>query len=344
MKTPDNESTTIQQAYEDATKIVDKEQYTSIEETNEKKLSSSSDENDTKHNTAKKGAVIQGSAILLGTTASLLMGLKGEENTECLAVDEGKEPEGLNLEAVLDNRVTLPENPINDEMTFEEAFSTARELHGPGSAFEWHGNVYATYTQEEWKEMSVQQKSDFYDSLHIAYPYRETTENDLLAQQVTETVENGTNEDIVFAEISDLEENNASDSSKTEEVISGQVVGMPAEDPYGEDIPVVSVSNSEDGDNDIQILGVTQDHSTGYNVGHLNVDGEDVFVIDVDGDMVFDALAADVNHDGDIMPDEIIDISQDSISLDSLGGTFDLNNNSLASNEEVPDYLSEILD
>lgn len=37
-----------------------------------------------------------------------------------------------------------------EEMSFGEAFAAAREDLGPGETFEWHGNVYSTYTAEEW--------------------------------------------------------------------------------------------------------------------------------------------------------------------------------------------------
>lgn len=37
-----------------------------------------------------------------------------------------------------------------EELSFGEAFAAAREDLGPGETFEWHGNVYSTYTAEEW--------------------------------------------------------------------------------------------------------------------------------------------------------------------------------------------------
>lgn len=128
--------------------------------------------------------------------------------------------------------------------------------------------------------------------------------------------------------------------SDPEETISSQTVTQTEEDLYGDDIPIVSVGNA--GDGDIQILGVTQDISTGYNVGHLSVDGEEVVVIDVDGDMVFDSMVVDVNHDGDITADEIIDIRQQSLTLDDFGKTSDIDVNPLDNSGDIPDYLSEM--
>ena len=127
------------------------------------------------------------------------------------------------------------------------------------------------------------------------------------------------------------------------ETITAQTSAKPEEDPLDADIPIVSVGNVSDSENDIQILGVTQDISTGYNVGHLSVDGEEVVVIDVDGDMVFDSVVVDLNHDGDITSDEIIDISQHSLSLDDISGNSDFFN-SLTSTGDTPDYLSEMVE
>ena len=149
-----------------------------------------------------------------------------------------------------------------------------------------------------------------------------------------------------YAEVSGVEPE-ASDQSynyhaKPEDYIAAQVDLQPEEDSYGEDIPIVSVDISAEDEGDIQILGVTQDISTGYNVGHLSVDGEEVVVIDVDGDMIFDSMVVDINHDGNITSDEIIDISQQSLSLNDIPGHSDIFLNPLDSTGEAPDYLSEI--
>ena len=148
----------------------------------------------------------------------------------------------------------------------------------------------------------------------------------------------------IYAEASGLkpEETYQAPSSQSapEETIASQTIVHTEEDLFGDDIPIVSVGNA--GDSDIQILGVTQDISIGYNVGHLSVDGEEVVVIDVDGDMVFDSMVVDINHDGDITADEIIDIRQQSLTLDDFGKTSDIDVNPLDNTGDVPDYLSEM--
>lgn len=165
--------------------------------------------------------------------------------------------------------------------------------------------------------------------------------------EASQTSEDSSEEDIlqsetihaqVSADNSEISDAMASGSTvRPEETVAAQPTVQ--EDPFG-DIPVVSVDNGVLNDNDIEILGVTQDISTGYNVGHLSVDGEEVVVIDVDGDMVFDSIVADLNHDGDITPDEIIDIHDHGLTLDNLTGHSDILMDPLGG--DAPDYLSEV--
>ena len=43
---------------------------------------------------------------------------------------------------------------VDDNLNFRDAFEAARAEVGPGGVFRWHGNIYNTYTAEEWKAMS----------------------------------------------------------------------------------------------------------------------------------------------------------------------------------------------
>lgn len=63
---------------------------------------------------------------------------------------------------------------INDNMTFEEAYNAAREEVGPSGIFSWHGEVYNTYTVEEWQGLSLAQRQEFLSD--VGYKPTETTE------------------------------------------------------------------------------------------------------------------------------------------------------------------------
>lgn len=50
---------------------------------------------------------------------------------------------------------------IDENMTFEQAYEAARTEVGPGGIFSWHGEVYNTYTVEEWQGLSLAQRQEF---------------------------------------------------------------------------------------------------------------------------------------------------------------------------------------
>ena len=52
-------------------------------------------------------------------------------------------------EAVEAKSAGLPVAGVDDEMSFGEAFRTARAQVGSEGVFEWRGNYYSTYTKEE---------------------------------------------------------------------------------------------------------------------------------------------------------------------------------------------------
>lgn len=338
MATKENEDTTIRNNIDDATQIVVHSSISSKEDekTENEIITRASDDSINRHNTAKTVGGIAAGGVLIGTAAAVFMDMKGAPTTEFPETAEGLEENDIANEAVMLPEIIVEaispghKSAVYDGMTFEEAFSVARETMGPGSAFEWHGNVYATYTKEEWTEMSDDQKSDFYATLHIDNPFSSSEAVEVL--QADMPYQTG---EAIYADT----------ELKPDETVNIQTFNQPEEeDTYGDDIPIVSVGNASEDENDIQILGVTQDISTGYNVGHLSVDGEEVVVIDVDGDMVFDSMVADLNHDGEITQEEIIDISQHSLSLDNLSGHSDIFVNPLSSSEDSPDYLSQIVE
>lgn len=49
----------------------------------------------------------------------------------------------------------------DDDMSFREAFNAARAELGPGGVFSWHGNLYNTYTADEWTAMTDEEKDTF---------------------------------------------------------------------------------------------------------------------------------------------------------------------------------------
>lgn len=50
---------------------------------------------------------------------------------------------------------------VSDDMSFSEAFASARKQVGAGGVFEWRGKLYNTYYKEEWDSMSQQEKDQY---------------------------------------------------------------------------------------------------------------------------------------------------------------------------------------
>jgi len=55
---------------------------------------------------------------------------------------------------------------VHDNMTFGEAFQAARSQVGPGGLFEFEGEIYSTYNEEEWDAMSMAEKDDYNERLN----------------------------------------------------------------------------------------------------------------------------------------------------------------------------------
>lgn len=65
-----------------------------------------------------------------------------------------------------DNMQVKTATGVNDEMSFNEAFSAARAEVGSGGVFEWNGKLYNTFKAEEWEAMSSEEKSNFQDRVY----------------------------------------------------------------------------------------------------------------------------------------------------------------------------------
>lgn len=109
-----------------------------------------------------------GRKVAIGMTSGVLMGSVASA-ASVAAIPEVIEVIDLNDEVVTgeleypewsDGEIALAEN-VSDEMSFGEAFAAAREEVGPGGAFVWRGNIYNTFTAEEWDALSDEQIAEF---------------------------------------------------------------------------------------------------------------------------------------------------------------------------------------
>lgn len=236
--------------------------------------------------------------IVLGSGSTLLMGmnrtdgneLPGDESKDISATSESGKPSW----AVGDIDVATS---VNDDMKFGEAFAVARAEVGPGGAFEWHGNVYATYNADEWNSMSAQDKAQFND--HFSWNHGHTASH----HNTTNYADNHSSPE------SELEVVSAETSA--DNTLTAQA------DTYASEAETIDVVAF---DSEVEVLGVMQDEDTGSVVAGVSVYGQEAILVDFDGDLTFDVMATDINNNGTLENSEVVDIQGAGITLDGLAG------------------------
>ena len=301
----DGENTQYQSHDEEATQYDDayNNENTKTEET---------ETSDNKDNAAKgeksiwkKVAVGAGSGILLGSVATLLsasapLGHAEGENAE----EEGSEthPEWT------DGEVPVASS-VSDDMSFSEAFTAARTEVGSGGVFEWHGNIYSTFTEDEWNGMTAEQRDEY--GSHFSWHSDNSS---------TETASS----------------THSSTSSHSEHATDEVEVSEVTQTSHTEEVAVVDV------DPEVEVLGVVHDEESGANIAGLAVDGQEVVLIDVNGDETFDVMGADVNGDQQLSQNEIVDISGQNLTVNDLGGISNPDGSLYASNNSNEiDYTND---
>lgn len=200
--------------------------------------------------------------VTIGGFTGILMGAGAMHISQSVAsaasVDEGEQ---------------MPELKPLDELSFREAFDTARAEMGPGGVFRWHGNLYNTYTADEWQAMSDERKEE-------------------LAQEVDPEISpEDIDTDVVTV-------NETADSLQTE--------ASETSDPL-----LSEASEAEDDSDDVRVIGqgeVTLQNGRNVTVQELEVNGQRVAVIDVDQDGTADIAMTDLNHNRQMDEGEVIDL------------------------------------
>ena len=97
-----------------------------------------------------------------------------------------------------------------DHLTFAEAFSSARNEVGKAGFFEWKGNTYNTFTNEEWETLPQTSKEDF---IALVESRIDTNKIQPLSEEKTEpvTVENESMDDVAYG-LGDINDNGKIDT------------------------------------------------------------------------------------------------------------------------------------
>lgn len=302
---------------------------------------------------AKKWAL----ATVAGTTGLLFGGVGAMYSPEAISKIFGKN-EGSNPHPVSNPIGSTQEDElqvadVRDDMSFDEAFSVAREEVGPGGVFYWHGGIYGTYYEDEWNAMTESEKSEFGERAGTMFPEPENVEEAIRPHDV---------EDLVAI-------NQDPGSSGHEPVVTPQPTEPTTPDPQVLFTTTVNGHYASgvdlDGDGVADILMVDTDDSgtftqtdlviqndgetftgDGQYIGNINeltqksseedlvsvvgygeYDGHLVVGIDTIGDGTTDTAIIDVDDNGFISPEDIVVNSDgESTTFRSLGledATFD---------------------
>lgn len=278
----------------------------------------------------KKVAIGAGTGLVFGSAATVLTGFTAAGGETAGETGEAGEAGGDNHETapgqnpLVDDSISMAAC-VDDDMSFSQAFAAARAEVGPGGAFEWHGQIYGTYTADEWDNMSAAEKDEYND--HFAWSSSSSS-----STPPHHASSSATHDDDVQA---DAHETSQEGPATLTDVQANPSGGVASNDD------VVVVSHTEPTESEVQVLGVVHDDETGMNIGGVMVDNQEVILIDVDDDLTFDVMASDLNSDGQLQENEMADISGQGLTVNDLGGYTDPSANMVVSNDEI-DYTNEI--
>lgn len=330
----DSEATFFQNPEDEATQFENTTSQQSNDETSAPSTGEAAEAKTSKQNMWKRMATGAGSGLLIGSVATVLMGMDKPGKHDELDDNNGEEKQEGNHREVLtnpdwvDNDIAVA-TCVNEDMSFGEAFAAARAEVGPGGCFEWHGNVYGTYTAEEWNSMTADQRAEWSDHFswnHIDHSHSNVAQHSTTAHtsSSTSTAQVETDDDIEIVSVEHSETNHVAQTGSQDGITqtSGEVE--------------VEVYEPE-----IEVIVVVHDEETNANIAGMTVDGQEVILIDVNNDMIFDYMGMDVDGNGQIDQHELVDFQDQNLSVNDLGGFSNPTGNYYADNDG-PDYSNDV--
>ena len=179
-----------------------------------------------------------------------------------------------------------------DNMSFRDAFGAARAELGAGGVFRWHGNIYNTYTAEEWNAKTAKEQDDFAEQVGA----------EISAEDVDTDVNIVSNDNVNGNEVAVSEK--AAETTENAEA----------------DVRILGRGD------------VTLDNGHTVTVEELEVNGQRVAVIDVDRDGEADLAMTDLNNNQKMDEGEVIDLhtgeavsfTNDNDNVEYTADTFDI--------------------
>lgn len=183
---------------------------------------------------------------------------------------------------------------VSDDMSFDEAFASARKQVGAGGVFEWRGKLYGTYYKNEWDAMSQADKDQYAANVFGTPQAKVHNENiqESPRKDMPEDAEQNTN----VQKVSD-QTNNQQDRAEAGSDEGGR---YNIQQVYG-------------------VRTVTDNNGNPMTMVEAKVNGHNAILCDINQDDKIDSMAIDANDDGQITQDEIIPVPQGSVLVSELG-------------------------
>lgn len=267
--------------------------------------------------------------VMIGGVSGIALGTAGTLLASSIPIDAAAEnsdsQDTPNTENEATNTTAQMATCVNDSMSFSDAFNAAREEVGAGGVFEWHGNLYSTYTAAEWYNMDATARNELADSIHWDGPSHE------------------------YVSSNHSQSSHSTHSTHTEEVTNTQTVSN------GNTTQTQSPNKDEEDSPDVEIIGVEHANIDGEHdsiIGTASINGQAVYFIDVDGeDNEFELMVSDTNGNNQVDEGEVVDISEQHMSVshfEQLAQAEQSNHNEsetpvqyYANNEDLPDYVND---
>lgn len=154
---------------------------------------------------------------------------------------------------------------VDYAMSFKEALVAAREEVGEAGVFEWHGNLFATFYEENWDKMTDDEKEAFVG--HIQWIDDDGIHFDFLEEPVN---------------VQHADNAIPTDSEITVDYVTVELDDVEAEEELFEDITLEDIKE-EDLDSEVEILGFSTSEDEAEVIG-MDVDGDDVMLVDISDD------------------------------------------------------------
>ena len=180
---------------------------------------------------------------------------------------------------------------VSDSMSFSQAFEAARALVGAGGVFTWRGNIFNTYTADEWKAMSNDDKHQFAELVKPEVPASEVD-----TKQVADVEPQTADDDVQIAQ----------------DIVQPQDYDVEVKPESAErtNVQITSWNDLAESD-DVRFVGFKDiDMGRGRSIAmqELEINGQRVAVIDVNKDGEPDLAMTDLNHNHQMDEGEVIDL------------------------------------